>query len=66
MAGNLNPNRNPNRNPTPNPTPNPNPNPYDLRGSQEWPKVAAWLDAMDHRPSVRAVASDDGTLVHSK
>jgi len=36
---------------------------YDLRGSQEWPKVAAWLDAMDHRPSVRAVASDDGTLV---
>ena len=36
---------------------------YHLRGSQEWPAVAAWLEAMDHRPSVRAVASDDGTLV---
>ena len=36
---------------------------YDLRGSQQWPAVAAWLEAMDHRPSVRAVASDDGTLV---
>ena len=36
---------------------------YHLRGSQEWPAIAAWFDAMDKRPSVRAVASDDGTLV---
>ena len=36
---------------------------YELRGSQEFTAVSAWLEAMDHRPAVRAVASDDGTLV---
>ena len=36
---------------------------YHLRGSQEFPAVAAWFDAMDSRRAVRAVASDDGTLV---
>lgn len=36
---------------------------FDLRGSKEFPAVAAWLEAMGSRPAVRAVASDDGTLV---
>ena len=36
---------------------------FDLRGSTEFPAVAAWLAAMDSRPAVRVVASDDGTLV---
>lgn len=35
----------------------------DLRASKEFPAVATWLDAMGSRPAVRAVASDDGTLV---
>lgn len=34
-----------------------------LRGSHEFPAVAAWLAAMDSRPAVGRVASDDGTLV---
>ena len=36
---------------------------FDLRGSTEFPAVAAWLKAMASRPAVRTVASDDGTLV---
>lgn len=36
---------------------------FDLRGSTDFPAVAAWLEAMGSRPAVRAVASDDGTLV---
>merc|ERR1740139_1499158 len=36
---------------------------YELRDSTEFTAVAAWLDAMDRRTAVRAVASDDGTLV---
>lgn len=36
---------------------------FDLRGSKDFPAVAAWLKAMGSRPAVRAVASDDGTLV---
>ena len=36
---------------------------FDLRGSTEFPAVAAWLKAMGKRTAVRKVASDDGTLV---
>ena len=36
---------------------------FDIRGSDEFPAVAAWLAAMGSRPAVRRVASDDGTLV---
>jgi len=38
---------------------------FQLRGSKDFPAVAAWLAAMDSRPAVRTVASDDGTLLRS-
>ena len=36
---------------------------FELRGNEQFPAVAAWLEAMAARPAVREVSSDDGTLV---
>lgn len=36
---------------------------FELRGSTDFPALAAWLEAMDGRPAVQRVASDDGTIV---
>jgi glutathione S-transferase len=36
---------------------------FALRENADHPAIAAWFRAMDARPAVQAVASDDGTLV---
>lgn len=36
---------------------------FQMRGNSEYPAVSAWFEAMDARPTVQAVCSDDGTLV---
>ena len=36
---------------------------FHLRGSETFPRVSAWLEALNHRESFNAVKTDDGTLL---
>ena len=36
---------------------------FHLRGSEAFPRVSAWLEALNHRESFNAVKTDDGTLL---
>lgn len=36
-----------------------------VRGNPKWPRVNAWMDAMDNIPTYKAIKSDDFTITHT-